>query len=123
VGTLVVQGLTLRPLILALKLRDDGTVDREVRVAQDVLALVALEILETDNSETARVLRDESLTTEVFAIDAPHATGREARNNLRWRIVEAQRSALVKLRDTAEIGDDAFHRLEERLDVLEINVR
>ena len=123
VGTLVVQGLTLRPLILALKLRDDGTVDREVRVAQDVLALVALEILETDNSETARVLRDEFVTTEVFEIDAPHATGREARNNLRWRIVEAQRSALVKLRDTAEIGDDAFHRLEERLDVLEINVR
>jgi len=123
VGTLVVQGITLRPLIRALKLRDDGTVDREVRVAQDVLALVALEILEDDKSETATVLRDEFVTTEVFDADAPHATGREARNQLRVRIVEAQRSALVKLRDTAEIGDDAFHRIEERLDLLEINVR
>ena len=123
VGTLVVQGLTLRPLIQALKLRDDGTVDREVRVAQDVLALVALEILEDEASETAAVLRDEFVTTEVNDIDAPHATGREARNQLRVRIVEAQRKALVKLRETAEIGDDAFHRLEERLDVLEINVR
>src|SRR4029079_11279608 len=71
VGTLVVQGLTLRPLILALGLSDDGTVAREVRVAQDVLALVALEILEDDDSDTARALRDEFITTEVAEADAP----------------------------------------------------
>jgi len=123
VGTLVLQGLTLRPLILSLGLSDDGTVAREVRVAQDVLALVALEILEVDDSEIARGLRDEFFTTEVSESDAPHATAREARNQLRARIVEAQRRALVKLRDTAEIGDDAFHNIEEYLDRLEINVR
>jgi len=123
VGTLVLQGLTLRPLILALGLSDDGTVKREVRVAQDVLALVALEILEDDDSDTSRALRDEFITTEVAEIDAPHATAREARNRLRSRIVEAQRRALVKLRQTAEIGDDAFHDIEEYLDRLEINVR
>ncbi len=33
-GTLVVQGLTLRPLLLRLRLEDDGTVDREVRIAR-----------------------------------------------------------------------------------------
>src|SRR4029077_20899759 len=33
-GTLVVQGLTLRPLLLRLGLKDDGTVDREVRFAR-----------------------------------------------------------------------------------------
>ena len=122
VGTLVLQGLTLRPLIQALRLSDDGTVEREVRVAQDVLALVALEILEVDNSDTANALRDEFVTTEVADIDAPHATAREARNRMRARIIEAQRSALVKLRDTAEIGDDAFHRIEEHLDRVEVNV-
>jgi CPA1 family monovalent cation:H+ antiporter len=113
----------LRPLILALGLSDDGTVAREVRIAQDVLALVALEILEVDDSDTARALRDEFITTEVAEADAPHSTAREARNHLRARIVGAQRSALVKLRDTAEIGDDAFHNIEEYLDRLEINVR
>ena len=123
VGTLVLQGLTLRPLILALGLSDDGTVSREVRVAQDVLALVALEILEDEDTETARALRDEFITTEVAEIDAPHATAREARNELRARILDAQRRSLVKLRDTAEIGDDAFHRIEEYLDRLEVNVR
>jgi hypothetical protein len=29
----------------------------------------------------------------------------------------------VKMRDTAEIGDDAFHRIEERLDRIEVTVR
>jgi monovalent cation/hydrogen antiporter len=123
VGTLVVQGLTLRPLILALGLTSDGSVDREVRRAQDILALVALEILESEGTETARALQDEFVTTEVTEIDAPHSTARETRNHLRGRIVDAQRQALLKLRATSEIGDDAFHRIEEYLDRLEINVR
>jgi Na+/H+ antiporter len=120
VGTLVLQGMTLRPLILALRVDDDGTVEREVRRAQDVLALVALEILEVDDTETARKLRDEFVTTEVAELDAPHATGRVARNRLRERIITSQRLALVALRDSAEIGDDAFHRLEEHLDRIEV---
>src|SRR5215216_5252495 len=33
-GTLVLQGLTLRPLLLRLRLEDDGSVDREVRLAR-----------------------------------------------------------------------------------------
>jgi NhaP-type Na+/H+ or K+/H+ antiporter len=123
VGTLVFQGMTLRPLIQAIGLTDDGAVDREVRTAQDALALVALEILEGEASETARVLRDEFVTTEVADETARFATIREERNDLRARIVSAQRELLVKLRDTAEIGDDAFHRIEERLDRIEINVR
>jgi len=118
-----VQGMTLRPLILALKLTDDGVVEREVRRAQDVLALVALEILEADGSGTANMLRDEFMITEVAEPGAPHATSREARNRLRERIITSQRAALAGLRNTAEIGDDAFHRLEEHLDRLEVVVR
>ncbi len=123
VGTLVLQGVTLRPLIQLLGLTGDGTVEREVRGAQDMLALVALEILEADGSATARALRDEFLTTELIDDDGPHATGRSARNHLRARIIAAQRDALVKLRDTADIGDDAFHRIEEHLDRSELAVR
>jgi NhaP-type Na+/H+ or K+/H+ antiporter len=47
----------------------------------------------------------------------------DARNRLRARIVTAQRLALVRMRETGEIGDDAFHRVEERLDYAEVNVR
>jgi CPA1 family monovalent cation:H+ antiporter len=122
VGTLVLQGVTLRVLIQLLGLTGDGTVEREVRGAQDMLALVALEILESDGSDTARALRDEFVTTELIGDDGPFATAREARNHLRGRIIAAQRQALVKLRDTAEIGDDAFHRIEEYLDRIEVSV-
>jgi CPA1 family monovalent cation:H+ antiporter len=45
------------------------------------------------------------------------------RDDLRARIFAAQRLALVRMRDTALIGDDAFHRIEERLDWAEVNVR
>ena len=48
---------------------------------------------------------------------------RHARNDLRARIFAAQRLALVRMRDTALIGDDAFHRIEERLDWAEVNIR
>ena len=123
VGTLVLQGLTLRPLIHLLGLTGDGTVEREVRGAQDMLALVALEVLEADGSATARALRDEFVTTELIEEDGPFSTGRSARNHLRARIIAAQREALVKLRDTSEIGDDAFHRIEEHLDRNELAVR
>ena len=123
VGTLVLQGITLGPLIHLVGLTGDGTVEGEVRGAQDMLALVALEILDAEDSDTARALRDEFVTTELFEAGGAFATGREARNHLRGRIIAAQREALVRLRDTSEIGDDAFHRLEEHLDRVEVAAR
>ena len=44
--TLVVQGMTLRPLMAWIGLEDDGTVDREVRLARVETARAALEALE-----------------------------------------------------------------------------
>ncbi len=43
-GTLVLQGLTLRPLLLRLGLDDDGTVDREVSFARIATLRVAMEL-------------------------------------------------------------------------------
>ena len=71
-----------------------------------MLANVFLKPLHTSTSFVCTIVsfkNDEFITTEVADIDA-------------------QRSALVKLRDTAEIGDDAFHRIEEYLDRFEVNV-
>jgi Na+/H+ antiporter len=122
VGTLIAQGLTLRPLLSALRLVRDGAVDEEIHVARDALAIVAAEILDGDGSETADVLRAEFVTSVVADEDGTISEHR-ARNTLRARIFAAQRLALVRLRDTAIIGDDAFHRIEERLDWAEVNVR
>jgi CPA1 family monovalent cation:H+ antiporter len=115
VGTLIAQGLTLRPLILALKLPDDESVAHELHGARQALARVATQIIDNDSSSTAKVLRDEFVYGE--------GTEGDARNQLRAHIVTAQREALVRMRDSGEIGDDAFHQIEEQLDRVEINVR
>jgi len=122
VGTLIAQGLTLRPLLAALHLTGDGTVDGEIHLAKEALATVAAEILDGDGSDTANVLRVEFVSSVVAEEDGT-ATECRARNALRARIFAAQRLALVRMRDNAMIGDDAFHRIEERLDWAEVNVR
>jgi NhaP-type Na+/H+ or K+/H+ antiporter len=58
-GTLVVQGLTLRPLIVLFGLKDDGTVEKEILSAQAQLARVAAEIIDKDDSDAAQMLRAE----------------------------------------------------------------
>src|SRR6185312_10457308 len=45
-GTLVVQGMTLSPLMRALALEDDGSVEREVRLARAETARAALDAVD-----------------------------------------------------------------------------
>jgi CPA1 family monovalent cation:H+ antiporter len=122
VGTLIVQGLTLRPLLSALHLTHDDTVKDEIHLAKEALAIVAAEILDGDGSPIAEVLRVEFVVQPVSE-EGDTVTERRARDDLRARIFAAQRLALVRMRDTALIGDDAFHRIEERLDWAEVNIR
>ncbi len=58
-GTLVVQGITLRPLMRALRLPDDDQVGREVRHARRRAAEAAIAVLEHDAGEQAIALRAE----------------------------------------------------------------
>jgi len=121
-GTLIVQGLTLRPLILLLGIKPDDTVEREFQGAQAELARVAAAIIDADDSDAAQMLRAEF----AMASDQQLADGSEtehvARNRLRASIIAAQRQSLVRMRDTGVIADDAFHRIEEHLDRAELNV-
>jgi monovalent cation/hydrogen antiporter len=118
VGTLIVQGLTLRPLILSLHLRDDGAVEEEVNLAHRKIEEVAQGILDGDESEIAQTVRDEFIPNQ----SSDGRTVRDERNELRAKILAAQREALVHMRNAAEIGDDAFHLVEERLDRAEVSV-
>jgi len=122
-GTLVAQGLTLRPLIVLFGLKDDGTVDKEIHGAEAQLARVAAEIIDKDDSDAAQMLRAEFAMPSEAELAEGSETEHAARNRLRARIIAAQRKALVRMRRTAEIGDDAFHHIEERLDRTEVNVR
>ena len=56
--TLVIQGITLRPLITWLDVHDDGSVEREVQLAQVETLRAALEAASAyESGETADVLR------------------------------------------------------------------
>jgi CPA1 family monovalent cation:H+ antiporter len=122
VGTLIVQGLSLRPLLAALRLTHDDSVENEIHLAKEALAVVAAEVLDGDGSSTAEVLRVEFVTSVEVEEDGT-VNEKRARNDLRAKIFAAQRLALVRMRDNAVIGDDAFHRIEERLDWAEVNAR
>ncbi|MGY3355376.1 NhaP-type Na+/H+ or K+/H+ antiporter [Bradyrhizobium sp. GM0.4] len=109
-GTLVVQGLTLRPLILAFGLKDDNPVGIEVARARAVAYRAALDAIEDDPSEEAEILRLEYRAILMQADDDPHGgitNGELPADPLRRRAIEAARKSIFDLRATEVIGDDA----------------
>ncbi len=124
-GTLVFQGLTLRPLLLRLRLEDDGTVDREVRSARVETLRAAMEAAaECPGAETAELVRhryDLQLRRAEEELGAPAGAaadtgGQEADAAVVRAATEAARRRLMALRADGTIGDAAFQRVEEELD-------
>ena len=123
-GSLVIQGLTLRPLILALKLKQDNRVAVEVARARAITYRAALDEIEGDPSEEAESLRLEYRAMLMRAESDPHGgvpTSELPADPLRRRAIGAARRSLLKLRRSEEIGDDAFHQIEEELDHAELS--
>ena len=122
-GTLVIQGLTLRPLILALNLKDDNPVAIEVARARGVAYRAAHDEIDGDPSEEAELLRLEYRALLMQSDGNPDggvAAAELPADPLRRRAIAAARRAILSLRQTEEIGDDAFHQLEEELDRAEL---
>jgi CPA1 family monovalent cation:H+ antiporter len=104
---------------LWLRLKDDGPVQREVQNAYEQLGRLALEILDGESSQSAHFLRKEfsALLTRDGEGHAVYAQ----RDELRSRVIVEQRRVLVELRAQGEIGDEAFHEVEARLDLEELS--
>jgi Na+/H+ antiporter len=125
-GSLVIQGLTLRPLISALRLEDDNPVAAEVARARAVAYRAALDEIDGDPSEEAEILRLEYRALLLRAKSDPDggvATGELPADPLRRRAIAAARRSLLALRRSEDIGDDAFHRLEEEFDWAELSAQ
>ena len=125
-GSLVIQGLTLRPLISALRLKDDNPVAAEVGRARAVAYRAALDEIDGDPAEEAEILRLEYRALLMRAEADPArgvATGELPADPLRRRAIAAARRAILRLRESEEIGDDAFHRLEEEFDWAELSAQ
>src|SRR6478609_1173421 len=120
-GTLVIQGLTLRPLLHVLDFKDDGTVERELSAARVSIMQAALDSLDGDTSPAAAALRDQYHAARTTAGDESAPQAATAYDQLRLRAIKAQRQALHRLRAQRSIGDEVFHRLEEELDWSELD--
>ena len=124
IGTLVVQGLTLRPLIRALRLEDDDPVGREVDAARERALDAALGAIDGDPSPAAAAVRQE-LASHLNRghAGAERPAGPEASHEqIHRRALDAARRAVLDMRARDDIGDDAFHRLEEELDWVEMGI-
>ncbi|MBV8814257.1 MAG: sodium:proton antiporter, partial [Verrucomicrobia bacterium] len=123
-GTLVIQGLTLKPLLRSLALGDDDPVSREVIAARERALQVALESFAGDRSPTAELVRQD-LSARLAYDQADREVASTTTSN--WGLIyrgalQAARQTVLAMRANNEIGDDAFHRLEEELDWLEVGV-
>jgi CPA1 family monovalent cation:H+ antiporter len=124
IGTLVLQGLTLRPLIRALDLHDDDPVGREVDAARERALEAALAIFAGDTSPAAEAVR---LEFEAhLSRSAPGAAAAQSRGSVHGEIhrraLAAARRVVFDMRARDDIGDDAFHRLEEEFDWIEMGI-
>ncbi len=106
-GTLVIQGLTLAPLMAWLRLSDDGEQARELALARAEAADAAASALRSvSGPHAAALLAELELAGPQFG----------ARHGLALRVIGAQRARLLELRRARIIGDDSYHAMEEELD-------
>jgi CPA1 family monovalent cation:H+ antiporter len=128
-ATLVLQGLSLPPVIRALRLEEGHELEHEELLAREHATTAALSRLDqlageewprTDQVERLRVQYGRRL--ERFAgpgaedgEDTAEAT--EAFQRLRHETLTAERLALIELRNNGTISDEVLHRLEHELDV------
>lgn len=117
-GTLVIQGLTLAPLLRALGLDDGDPVGREVREARARALRAGLASFADADSPTAQEARLEFRAHFVY--DSGDPDEHSEYGELRRGALQAARRELLAMRANDEIGDDAFHRMEEELDWLEM---
>ena len=130
-GTLVIQGLTLKPLMARLGLEHDDAVEREVRLARvETLRAGAAALTDGVGGNQAAKLLRKQYEVRLTQAEARHA-GREPEDTgtassfelavAALNATRAERRRLLELRTDGTIGDDAFHQVEEELDRAELN--
>jgi monovalent cation/hydrogen antiporter len=103
-GTLVIQGLTLEPLIRLLHFPEDTSQQDEIALARRVLAEAAEQAVAEGPHRPADI-------DGVRALDDPA---------FRLAMVRCQRDALDRLRREGRIEEDVFRAIEQELDLEEV---
>jgi CPA1 family monovalent cation:H+ antiporter len=129
VATLVVQGLTLKPLVRRLGLSDPGGEEREENLAVQAASDAALRLLEEaaernglDEGDKRWLAREHRLRRKRAAAnangDGDHAADvLDAAAQTDQELLEAARGAVLDLEDRGEVRSDVAQRVLRRLDL------
>jgi CPA1 family monovalent cation:H+ antiporter len=134
-ATLVGQGLTLPLLIRRLGIVADGRGHEGEADARLVLAQAAIDRLGqlrargSGHDELIDRLRGEYVhrTEHLNEADTPETTDTAEQERVEHReiirsVVDAEREALLRLRDRGAVSEEAFRRLERGLDLAELRM-
>ena len=135
--TLVVQGLTLAPLIRALGLATTSGPDCEEQEARRMMLEAALAQLQNrdrtkDLPGSAGLYDDlakhyaQRLASISNQRDEPNESSRELRGSyldLSRELLGTERQTAIQLRDEGRISDEVLHRLEHELDLSETRLK
>src|SRR6201987_1294161 len=134
-ATLVLQGLTLAPLVCLLKIKDDRITEKEERVARlkaNEAALARLE--EIASSKRARPKTVERLRSEYedrirqLQIEEPDG-GSVSRlysrdfEELAREVLQTERDTVIALRNEEAINDQALRRIQRDIDLAEARLQ
>lgn len=121
-GTLLLQGLTLKWLLQALDLHDGDPVAKELRTARERVLEAALARLPAGQSAAIDLVRKDFKVRLTFSGEASaHSEPMAVYGRAYGTALRSARQALLALRHSGEIGDDAFHALENELDWMEVS--
>jgi NhaP-type Na+/H+ or K+/H+ antiporter len=117
-GTLVIQGITLEPLIRLLHFPEDFRQEQEKARVRALLTDSALVSLRSRDDSAALALRQE-LQLEMIDHQAPgrNIGGLDA---LRLEAIGLQRQLLRRMRRQCEVEEEVFRALEQELDLHEL---
>jgi NhaP-type Na+/H+ or K+/H+ antiporter len=134
-ATLVLQGLTLAPLVRWLKIKDDRITEREERLARlkaNEAALARLE--EIASSKRARARTVERLRSEYedrirqLQIEVPDGKRvsrlfSEDFEELAREVLQTERDTVILLRNEEAINDQALRRIQRDIDLAEARLQ
>src|SRR5881398_3470951 len=134
-ATLVLQGLTLTPLVRWLKVVDDRVTEKEERLARlkaNEAALARLEAIESSNRARPKTI--ERLRSEYedrirqLRNEAPHEESvsrlfSEDFEELAREVLQTERDTVIELRNEEAINDQALRRIQRDIDLAEARLQ
>lgn len=129
--TLVLQGLTLKPLIRILRLGTDWSFQEERQRARMALGKAAIAAIDAvaekegipnDLAERIRAEFAEKITLSIPQGLVLSQSGADSAKRLREAAVKAERQELIRVWRENQISDEVLHHLEEDLDYQESRI-